>query len=92
MAWYVSTMQAVYIIVESGDAYDSAYTTFSAAVQAVKDRHKETLDYEKEVFEEEGFEIGAGIDVPEEANGTTKLFIESIKLNITISRLPVKSH
>jgi len=85
-------MQAVYIIVESGEAYDSAYTTFSAAVQAVKERHKETLDYENEVFEEEGFTMGTEIDIPEAANGTTKLFIESIKLNITISRLPVKSH
>ena len=85
-------MQAIYVIVEKGEVYPSAYMTFSAALQAVKERHKETLDYEKEVFEEEGFEIGAGIDVSEEASGTTNLFIESIKLKITISRLPVKSH
>lgn len=85
-------MEIVYVIVENGATYAAAYTTFSAAREAVKERHKETLAYERELCSEEDITTGTEVDVPENVSGTTLLFIECVKLNITISRLPVKSH
>ena len=33
-----------YIVVENGEAYPEAYKTYAAAVAAVKENHKETLE------------------------------------------------
>jgi hypothetical protein len=38
----------VYTIVENGDAYPLAFTTYKQAVNAVKAKHKERLDEDEE--------------------------------------------
>ena len=77
----------IYIVVENGDPYLVAYTTYDAAVAAVKIKHKETLDEDLKYSEEYG-ESCHEVDVPEAASGETHLYIEK-GISIYIYRLPI---
>jgi len=84
-------MERIYTVVENGDAYPLAYSTYKQAVNAVKSKHKETLDEEErwsKLPENQG-EISCNeIDVPEAKEGLTRLYIEK-GIHIEIHRLPV---
>jgi hypothetical protein len=80
----------VYIVVENGDPYGVAYTTYAAAVAAVKLKHKEAIEEELRWIEENN-DLGCNdVDVPESATGLSRLYIEK-GIQIEIHRLPVKS-
>jgi len=36
-------MSSVYVVIENGEPYKVAYTSFDSALAAVKEKHKETL-------------------------------------------------
>ncbi len=74
-------MSFVYVVVENGDVYPSAYTTYSAARAAVIEKHKDV----------EGLETEDINDLPKAETGdATDLYIEK-GINIIISKLPVLS-
>jgi hypothetical protein len=76
----------VYVVVENGDPYTVAYSSFAAAASVVKERHRETI--EDQIREADGDPICSEVDVPENTNGTTHLYVEK-GINIYIYRLPL---
>jgi hypothetical protein len=81
----------VYIIVQNGDAYPDAYTTYASAVYAVKIKNREIL--EEDIREAGSFEsierILSDVNVPENIqNNITYLYIEK-GINIKIYKLPI---
>jgi hypothetical protein len=81
-------METVYTVVENGDAYPLAFTTYKQAVDAVKRKHKETLDEDERSNEKERMQSCNEIDVPEAKERITRLYIEK-GIHIEIHRLPV---
>ena len=80
----------VYIIVQDGIPYTSSYTTYEAAVAAVKEKNKETLEYEKALAEEMGEPLDSDIDIPENTESPiTNLFLCTVKITIMICKVPV---
>ena len=78
----------VYTVVENGDAYPFAFTTYKQAVNEVKRKHKETLDEDERSNEKEGMQSCNDIDVPEAKERITRLYIEK-GIHIEIHRLPI---
>ena len=78
----------VYTVVENGDAYPFAFTTYKQAVNEVKRKHKETLDEDERSNEKERMQSCNEIDVPEAKERITRLYIEK-GIHIEIHRLPV---
>ena len=78
-----------YIVVENGEAYPEAYKTYAAAVAAVKEKHRETLeDQINEVRRLEDVEsILAEVNRPEGAK-QTHLYVEK-GINIIIQKVSV---
>jgi hypothetical protein len=81
----------VYIIVQNGDAYPEAYTTYASAVCAVKIKNREILEHE--IHEAQSLEsieyILSDVNVPENIEkGLTNLYIEK-GINIIIYKLPI---
>ena len=81
-------METVYTVVENGDAYPFAFTTYKQAVNEVKRKHKETLDEDERSNEKDGMQSCNDIDVPEAKERITRLYIEK-GIHIEIHRLPV---
>lgn len=81
-------MNSVYIIVENGEAYNIAYTSYASAVAAVKEKNKITLLLE---LQECGKDGPSTVDVPEnKLTGITHLYIEK-EISIYIHKLPILS-
>lgn len=81
----------VYTVVENGDAYPLAYSTYKQAVTAVKRKHKEQLDEDEKSLklpENQGLQSCNEIDVPESKERITRLYIEK-GIHIEIHRLHV---
>lgn len=77
----------VYIVVENGEPYPAAYTTYAKARAAVLTKHRETLDEQRQEF---GADMASDVDVKEnKQTNETILYIEK-GINILIKRLPVK--
>lgn len=71
-------MEQIYIIVENGVSYKTAYFSYNLAVNAVKLKYD---DWDKNPINE--------IDVPEnKSDGITELYIEK-GIYITIYKLPI---
>ena len=79
----------VYVIIENGDPYPVVYTTFTAAVDAVKLKHKEAIEEERAWLKEnEGCHGCNVVDVSESKEEPSRLYIEK-GISIYIYRLPV---
>jgi hypothetical protein len=78
-------MNVIYVVIENGNPYDSAYTTFASALLAVQETHKETI--EEQLKEANGEPICSDIDVPEDTTGKTYMYIEK-GIHIYIHKLP----
>jgi hypothetical protein len=76
----------IYVVIENGDPYPVAYMKYTAAVDAVKLKHKEAI--EEELKDTEGFNGCNEVDVPEAAEGPSRLYIEK-GIHIEIHKLPV---
>lgn len=80
-------MTHVYIVIDNGDPYPTAYTSFASAAAEVKEVHKEAI--EEQMLEADGEGICSDIDVPEDKlTGTTYLYVEK-GINIYIYKLPI---
>ena len=73
-------MQSVYIIIENGEPYRTAYTTYISAVNEVIYKHWAQIKEE---------DILADVDIPEDKSGITHIYIEK-GISIYIYKLPVK--
>jgi len=79
----------IYVVIENGEPYRVAYMTFTAAVDAVKLKHKEEIEKELEWLKEnEGYHGCNEVDVPEAKQGPSYLYIEK-GIHIEIHKLPV---
>jgi hypothetical protein len=82
-------MSSVYIVVENGEPYKLAYTSFDSAAAAVKEKHKEEV--EAQLREANGGPICSDLDAPEnKVTGKTYLYVEK-EIHIYIHKLPVLS-
>jgi hypothetical protein len=84
-------MESAYVVIENGESYPVAYTTYEAAVYAVKEKHHEIIEWQiKEVQYLDMIEnILADINVPEnKETNKTQLYIEK-GINIIIHKLVI---
>ena len=84
-------MESIYIIIENGEPYTTAFTTYKSAVISVKEKHKEYLETQiKELGNlTEIEELLDNINVSENTQlGITKLYIEK-GINIEIYKIPL---
>jgi len=79
----------IYVVIENGDPYPLAYMNYTAAVDAVKLKHKEAIEEELKWLKENQQDIGCNeVDVPEAKDGLSYLYIEK-GIHIEIHKLPV---
>lgn len=84
-------MESVYIIIENGESYPNAYTTYLGAVSAVKEKHKEYLEEQINSLESlaDVENMLLDINVPENVeSGKSYLYIEK-GIHILIYKLPI---
>ena len=82
-------MNSVYIVVENGEPYNIAFTTFDSAAAVVKEKHKDT--FTEQIKEANGGSICTELDVPEnKLSGKTYLYVEK-GIHIYIHKLPILS-
>ena len=81
-------MAFVYVVVENGDVYPTAFTTYAAAQQAAYEKHKEELDRQIKEAPEYEDQILNDITPSENPSGKTDLYVEK-GINIEIHKLPI---
>ena len=81
-------MEFVYVVVENGDVYPTAYRTYAAAQKAVYEKQKDELDRQIEQAPEYKDEILKEVTPPENPSGKTDLYVEK-GINIEIHKLPI---
>jgi hypothetical protein len=80
-------MQPVYVVIENGMLYGTAYATYAAAVKAVKEKHAEYLEELHYLSDIES--MLEDVNVPEnKATGISHLYIEK-GINILIHKLHI---
>jgi hypothetical protein len=82
-------MDYVYVVVENGEAYPTAYTTYDLARAVVKAKHKEQINWELSELKE-GDTMESEVDVSEDTSGKTFLYVAR-GISIYIHKLPIKS-
>lgn len=81
-------MEFVYVVVENGEAYPSAYTAYESAVKAVNVTHQDELNRQIDEIPDCQDEILSRVNPEEDPSGKTFLYIEK-GIYIYIYRLPV---
>jgi len=79
----------VYVVIENGDPYPNAFTSYEKAAEAVRAKFKSQVD-------EDIYWLGQGemdsvndLFTPESPTGVSKMYVEK-GIHIEIHRLPVK--
>jgi hypothetical protein len=81
-------MSFIYIVIENGQPYLNAYTTFDSAIKIVKEKYNDIIE---DQIKECGDDICSEIDVPEnKLRGITYLYVEK-GIHVRIYKLPVIS-
>jgi hypothetical protein len=86
-------MASVYVVIENGDPYPEVYKTYNEAASAAKMKYKEMIDNninEMKGHPESIQSIIDNIEVPENKDGTTYLYVEK-GIHIYIYKLPIKA-
>jgi len=73
----------VYVVIENGDAYPCAYTTYDKAAEAVRAKYKQVIDDDTD-----GIYSVNDLFTPESPTGISKMYVEK-GIHIEIHRLPV---
>ena len=82
-------MNNIYVVIENGEPYTIAYTSFESAVAAAKEKHKHTM--EEQLREADGGLVCSDLDTPEnKLTGKTYLYVEK-GIHIYIHKLPILS-
>ena len=80
----------VYIVVENGEAYQQAYSTYEYASNVVKIKYKDIIDDDLKISKECCCNPCCEVNVAEnQETGITKLYIEK-EIYITIYKVMVK--
>jgi len=74
----------VYVVIENGDAYPCAYTTYDKAAEAVRAKYKQVIDDDTD-----GIYSVNDLFTPESPTGISKMYVEK-GIHIEIHRLPVE--
>ena len=86
-------MSFVYVVLDMGKVYPVAFSTYAAAVAAVKEMRREVIEEYRQYLEEANDDptlAESDINVQEnKETGKTYLFIEMGKIVIDILRLPI---
>ena len=83
-------MNAIYVVLDMGELYPTAFKTYAEAVAAVKVMRRADIQEYIKYVDVNDFTFESEIDVPENTEtGKTYLFIEMGKINNEISRLPI---
>lgn len=83
-------ISSLYIVVENGEAYQHAYSTYECAINEVKTKYKDIIEDDVKDSKECGCNPCCEVDVEEnQETGITKLYIEK-QIYITIYKLVVK--
>jgi hypothetical protein len=83
-------MDFVYVVVDCGEAFRTAFTTYESALNAVKLKYKEELERQLEEEIEYNYSPVSDINVVENENGATILYIEK-QIYIVIYKLPINT-
>ena len=83
-------MDFVYVVVDCGEAFRTAFTTYESALNAVKLKYKEELERQLEEAIEYNYSPVSDINVVENENGATILYIEK-QIYIVIYKLPINT-
>jgi hypothetical protein len=81
----------VYIVVENGEAYPAAYTTYENAKAAVIAKHQRTLEWQRQESQENGFDSVSDVDVKENKESNESLLYIEKGINILIKKIPVNN-
>ncbi len=73
----------VYVVIENGDAYPCAYTTYDKAAEAVRAKYKQVIDDDME-----GMDSVNDLLTLESPTGMSLMYVEK-GIHIEIHRLPV---
>jgi hypothetical protein len=80
-------MGVVYIVVENGDPYPIAYSSFASAAAAAKEKYREVI--EEQQAEQGDGPICSDLDVPEDTvKNITYLYVEK-GIHIYIYKMPI---
>jgi len=80
----------IYIVVENGEAYQQAYTTYEYAINVIKNKYKDIIEEDLIFSKEYDCVPCCDVDVKEnQETGITKLYIEK-QIYITIYKVVVK--
>jgi hypothetical protein len=82
-------MNFVYVVVDCGEAFRTAFTTYESAVNAVKLKYKEELEEQSKEEIKYNLLPLSEVNVIENENGATSLYIEK-QIYIVIYKLPIK--
>ena len=78
-----STKMFVYVVIENGDPYSNAFTSYEKAAEAVRAKYKEIIDEDTD-----GMDSVNDLFTPESSTGISKMYVEK-GIHIEIHRLPV---
>ena len=81
-------MDSIYVVIENGDPYPTAYTSYASAIAAVQKKYAEIAD---EISDAKGGSICSNIYDPENTvDNKTYLYVEK-GTHIYIYKLPILS-
>lgn len=86
-------MASVYVVIENGDPYPEVYKSYNEAASVAKMKHKDMVNslIDEMAGDPESIQsIIADIEVPENKDGKTYLYVEK-DIHIYIYKLPIKA-
>ena len=78
----------IYVVIENGDPYPNAFTSYEKAAEAVRTKHKQAIDEDLFWKEEDGMHSINVLFSPESSTGMSLMYVEK-GIHIEIHRLPV---
>ena len=78
----------IYVVIENGDPYPNAFTTYEKAAEAVRVKYKQVIDNDIEWKDSEGMHSVNDLFTPENPAGISLMYVEK-GIHIEIHRLPV---
>ena len=78
----------VYVVIENGDPYPNAFTSYEKAAEAVRAKFKEEIKNDIYWQGQDGMESVNDLFTPESPTGISKMYVEK-EIHIEIHRLPV---
>ena len=78
----------IYVVIENGDPYPNAFTSYEKAAEAVRTKHKQAIDEDIYWKDTDGMHSVNDLFTPENPTGMSLMYVEK-GIHIEIHRLPV---